>query len=77
MDIQKDISSELEFDARLEGANAVLTFNYEGKMGGAKIEGHVSLAVLVDKITDLIPGEWDDTLLDGLAAKFLAKKTGE
>lgn len=77
MDIEKEISSELKFDAKLDGGNAVLSFDYSGKMGGAKIEAYVGLAELVDKITDLIPGEWDDTLLDGLAAKFLAKKTGE
>lgn len=56
---------------------AELSFSYEGKLGGAKITVFTDAAKLVDKITDMIPGEWDDTLLDGLAKKLLAKKSAE
>ena len=78
LEVSKEISSEVKLDVELTEENtAELTVSYGGKMGGAKLVAYVSLAELVDKITDLIPGEWDDKILDGLAAKFLAKKTGE
>lgn len=76
-EIKKEISGELDFDIKLEGASAVLTFKHEGKLGFAELKAGVNAAQLVDKITDIIPGEWDDTLLDDLAARVLSKKTGK
>lgn len=76
MEVQKEISSEVDFDAKLlDGGKVELTLAYQGKMGGVKIVGDTDLVKVVDKITDLIPGEWDDALIDNAVAKLLAKKS--
>lgn len=80
MDVSKDeeLSSEADLEVKLtDEGKAELSFDYEGKLGGAKLTVYTDAVKLVDKITDLIPGEWDDKLLDSLAEKLLAKKTGE
>jgi len=75
MEVSKELGKELNLDLRLEGSDAVIIINHEGTLGSVKIEGKISLALLIDKLTDLIPGEWDDNLIDPLVAKFLAKKS--
>lgn len=75
MEVKKELGKELELDLRLEGADAVISLEHVGALGSAKFEGKINAALLVDKITDLIPGEWDDKLLDDLAAKILVKKS--
>lgn len=76
MDLKKEISSEVQLELDLtEEGTAELTIAYGGKLGGAKLIAYVDLADLVDKITDLIPGEWDDMLIDNAVAKLLSKKS--
>ena len=70
-----EVSSESEVDVKLVDGKAVISFNYEGKAGGVRVEAYTDPVALVDKITDMIPGEWDDALLDNLAKKLLGKKT--
>jgi hypothetical protein len=55
-------------DIRIES-----NYNAEGVTAGAFIE--VEAIYLIDQITDAIPGEMDDAVLDNLARKLLAKKT--
>lgn len=73
--MEKKLGGELELDIKLEDGMAKIVLVHEGELGGAKIEAYVSAVKLVDKVTDLIPGEWDDQLLDGLASKILSKKS--
>jgi len=54
---------------------AKVEFKYKGKLGGAGAYGYVPAVDLVDKLTDLIPGEIDDTLLDNWIKKLADKKT--
>ena len=75
MEMEKEISSELDFEVRLEDGSAVIALDYDGKYAGAKLEISLDAAKLVDKLTDLIPGEWDDALLDDLAKRLLSKKS--
>jgi hypothetical protein len=73
--IEKEISSELDVKVELEGASVIIRAEYDGKMGGAGLYVKTDLAKLVDKITDLIPGEWDDAMIDPLVEKLLKKKS--
>lgn len=79
MDIEKkvEIGKELDFEIKIENGQALIEVEHEGKLGFAKVQVGVNAAQLIDKITDLIPGEWDDALIDDLAKKLLSKKTGE
>ena len=72
IEVSADSDVEIEFNDK---GQAVLSFNHEGKLGGVKVIAYTDAAKLVDKITDMIPGEWDDRLLDDLAKKLLSKKT--
>ena len=76
--MEKEISTELDVDLNLDSETGRLEIsgNYEGKIGGAKVSLYTDAVKLVDKLTDVIPGDWDDALLDDLAAKLLSKKTG-
>lgn len=74
-ELKKELGGELELEVRLEGAEAILEIKHEGNLGSIKLEGKINAALLIDKITDIIPGEWDDALIDGMAAKMLAKKS--
>lgn len=71
---QIEISSESDLSVGVEKGRAEIVASYEGKLGGAKIVLHADAADLVDKLTDAIPGEWDDRILDSLAEKLLSKK---
>lgn len=75
--IEKKLGGELDLDIKLDGAQAVITIVHEGSLGFAKFEVGTDAVKLIDKITDMIPGDWDDALIDGLAEKLLSKKTGE
>ena len=75
MEINKELGKELELELKKDGENAVICISHEGALGYIKLEAGISLADLVDKITDLIPGEMDDAILDGWAQKMLAKKS--
>lgn len=77
--MEKEISSELDVELKLDKDSGRLEIigEYEGKLGGAKVSLFTDAAKLIDKLTDIIPGQWDDELLDGLAQKLLSKKTGE
>lgn len=67
-----------DFDLELvDGNQLALSSNYEHEVGSIKVTVKVDAVKLIDKITDIIPGEWDDKLIDGLAAKLLSKKTGD
>lgn len=73
--IEKELGSELKLVAGYKDGLIILSVVHEGKLGSVKLEGSVGAAELVDAITDLIPGETDDALLDAWAEKLLAKKT--
>ena len=75
VELEKKLGGELDLEIKLEGAFAVISITHEGNLGSVKVEGKVNAALLVDKITDMIPGEWDDDLLDSLAVRLLSKKS--
>jgi len=70
-----EIGSELDFEVKLEDGKAIIGLEHEGSLGFAKVEVGVDAVKLVDKLTDLIPGEMDDAILDNWVANLLAKKT--
>lgn len=75
MEMKKELGGELELDVKIENGKAILIVKHEGKLGSIELKGTLDAVILVDKITDAIPGEWDDTLLDPLVAKLMAKKS--
>lgn len=70
------IGAEGEYKVDFSDGRLRIEASYTGKglRAGSFVEGDA--VYLVDKITDAIPGEWDDELLDGLAEKILSKKSG-
>jgi len=70
-----ELGSELDFNVKLEDGKAVIELEHEGTIGFAKIQVGVDAVKLVDKLTDLIPGEMDDALLDTWVARLVEKKT--
>ena len=73
-EISKEISSEFDVKLELDGADVVIKGEYDGKLMGAGAFIKTDLAKLVDKLTDLIPGDWDDALIDPLVEKLVKKK---
>jgi hypothetical protein len=74
--IEKDLGPEAKLTLEYKDGQIVLSVDHKGTLGGAGAHVTVEAAMLVDAITDVIPGNWDDALLDDMAKKLLAKKTG-
>lgn len=71
------IGKELELKIEVNEENqAVMTFTHVGSVGFATFIAGLDAVKLIDKITDAIPGHWDDDIFDSLAVKLLSKKTG-
>ena len=70
-----DLGNELKLELSMDGDKVRIEAKHEGKLGGAGLYAHTGLIELVDALTDLIPGEWDDRLIDPLVAKMLSKKS--
>ncbi len=73
--VEKDLGSELKLRVEYKDGQIALSLVHKGTIGGASVMGHIDAAALVDAITDIIPGDMDDALLDTWAQKLLAKKT--
>ena len=71
-----EVGGELDLEIEFEGGQLVFSLKHEGKLGFAEFKVGSDAVKVVDKITDLIPGDWDDALIDNAVAKLLAKKTG-
>lgn len=74
--IEKDIGPEAKLKVQFVDGKIQLNIDHQGKIGGAGMYAHVDAYTLVDAITDAIPGEWDDALIDPIVKKLTAKKTG-
>ena len=72
-----ELGKEMDLVLKIEGDQLVLRVEHAGTLGSASFHVGVDAAKLVDALTDLIPGEWDDALLDDLAKRVLSKKSGE
>lgn len=68
MEKEIEVSKEFEIAIKFEGGKLILSNDYEGKIGGAKLELSVNAGVLVDAITKAIPGQIDDQLGELLKA---------
>lgn len=73
--IEKEIGPESKLKVEFKDGKIRLEIVHEGKLGGAGMYGEVEAAMLVDAITDIIPGTMDDALLDDWAKRLLSKKT--
>ena len=62
MEKSMEVSKELEVKIEVKEGKIVLVGDYEGKLGGAKLELSVSTDQLIDAITAKIPGEIDNKL---------------
>lgn len=68
MEKQVEISKELDVKVEIKEGKLFLVGNYEGKLGGAKLELFVGADQLIDTITAKIPGEIDNKLGELLKA---------
>jgi hypothetical protein len=68
MELNKEISKELDVKIELKDGKITLLGDYEGKMGSAKLELSVGTDILIDAITAKIPGELDNKLGELLKA---------
>lgn len=76
MDVAKGpIGPEAEYNVTFSEGNLRIELSYKGEGGKAGMFVEGDAAYLVDKITDAIPGEWDDAVIDGMVEKLLSKKT--
>ena len=75
MEKEIQLGKELKLVLKIEGDQLVLKVVHSGTLGSANLELGVNAAEVVDALTDLIPGEWDDALLDDLARRVLSKKS--
>lgn len=73
--VEKDLGNELKLKVEYKDGQIGLSIVHQGKIGGATVMAYVDAPALVDAITDIIPGETDDMLLDTWAQKLLSKKT--
>ena len=74
--VKKELGPEAMLTVEFVEGSLKLSVEYKGKLGGADLGVTVDAVQLIDAITDAIPGEMDDAIIDGLAQKLLAKKTG-
>ena len=63
-----EVSKELDVKIEVKEGKIILVGDYEGKIGGAKLELAVSTDQLIDAITAKIPGEIDNKLGELLKA---------
>lgn len=76
MEFNKELGKELDLDIKMgEGGMAIVSISHEGKLGHVKLEAGISAVLLVDKITDMIPGEMDDMVIDKWVESLLSKKS--
>lgn len=73
--IEKEIGPEAKMKLEFNDGQIRIEISHKGTLGGAGAYGEVEAAMLVDAITDIIPGTMDDALLDDWAKKLLSKKT--
>lgn len=62
MEVEKEISKELDVLVKFEGGKLIISTEYIGKLGGAKLELSVGADMIIDAITHAIPGTIDDQI---------------
>ena len=72
--IEKELGPEAKLKVEYVDGKVRVEVVHKGKIGGAGAYVEVDAYELVDAITDAIPGEMDDTFIDPIAQKMLAKK---
>lgn len=72
--IEKDLGKELKLIGEYIDGQIKLEIVHAGSIGGAGAYVVADAYAIVDAVTDLIPGNWDDAVLDPLAKKFLSKE---
>lgn len=73
--VVKELGPETKLIAEYLNGKVTLSVDYNGKLVGANAAIHSELYQLVDAITDVIPGDWDDQFIDPLIKKLSAKKS--
>lgn len=74
--VEKEIGPEAKLKVEFNEGSLKITVDYKGKLAGAGLFVEADAVQIIDAITDAIPGEMDDAIIDGMAQKLLAKKTG-
>lgn len=70
-----ELGSELDFNLKIEDMKAIIELHHDGSLGFATVQVGVELVKLVNALTDLIPGEIDDWILDKWMESLKKKKT--
>lgn len=73
--VEKDIGPEAKLKVEFVDGKLRLMIDHKGKIGAAGMYAEVEAFLLVDMITDAIPGEWDDAFIDPIVEKMSAKKS--
>lgn len=68
MELNKEISKELDVGVKFEAGKLILSTDYSGHIGGAKLELSVNASLVIDAITKAIPGTIDDKIGELLKA---------
>lgn len=62
MEKQIELSKELKLEIDVKEGKLLVMLAQEGAQGGAKLEGHISIDMLIDKLAEKIPGQIDDAI---------------
>lgn len=69
MDVVKgEIGPEAKYNLELKDGGVLLTLEYSGADTSAKLEVKLGVDQFLKKIEDMIPGEIDNAIIDGLRA---------
>jgi len=74
--VEQEIGPEAKMRVQFEDGSLEISVDYAGKLGGAGMYLKAEAVKVIDAITDAIPGEMDDAIIDSMAKKLLSKKTG-
>ena len=66
--VNKQLSSELAVDVKVENAALVLTLGYTGAQASAALSVTLSAEAFIKKLEAAIPGTLDDVVLEALLA---------
>lgn len=68
MEVSKELGKELKFDIKFENSKLKVELFYDGKGVDGSVAMYVEPEYFIKKLTDAIPGEWDDMAAAALLA---------
>lgn len=71
MEIEKELSKEVDLKFSAENGKVGIIAGYEGKGGGAELKVYVSAEYFLNKLAEAIPGQIDDVIIAALKSALI------